>query len=256
MSATRQVRLQPAYVLHQRPYRDTSRILELLTRDHGRLTVFARGVVPGARTAKRGAARTPALLPLLQPFNRLLVSWSGRGEAGQLTAAEFDGAFAALPPQRLLSGCYLNELLLNLLVRHDEHADVFALYAHTIETLKSCEDVLRPLRVFEKRLLEAIGYGLLLDHEGQNGLPVLAEQTYFYRLDHGPVRISGVAEACTAYCGASLLSLAREELADAASCADARRLLRAALDRCLDGRELKSRQVMHSVQRTLSKDGQ
>jgi DNA repair protein RecO (recombination protein O) len=255
MSVQRQVRLQPAYVLHHRPYRDTSRILELFTRDHGRLTLFARGVVRGTGTGNRNAAKSASLLPLLQPFNRLLVSWSGRGEAGQLSAVEFDGAFSGLPPDRLLSGCYLNELLLNLLGRHDEHAAVFDLYARTIEMLKTCEDVLRPLRRFEKRLLEAIGYGLLLESEGQSGAPVLAEHTYLYRLDQGPVRVTGVADGGALFSGASLLALAREELADAESCADARRLLRAALDRLLEGRELKSRQVMHALQRTLSKDG-
>ena len=250
------IQLQPAYVLHHRPYRDTSRILELFTRDHGRLTLFARGVGRGTRTGTRKAGQTATLLPLLQPFNRLLVSWSGRGEAGQLTAAEPDGAFTALPPQRLLSGCYLNELLLNLLTRHDEQADVFALYAHTIEALKNCEDLLRRLRLFEKRLLEAIGYGLLLEREESTGAPIAIEHTYLYRLDHGPARVTGVADGGSLYSGASLLSLAREELTDAQSCADARRLLRAALDRCLEGRELKTRQVMQALQRTLSKDGQ
>jgi DNA repair protein RecO (recombination protein O) len=196
----------------------------------------------------------------LQPFNRLLVSWSGRGEAGQLTAAEFDGPFLALPPDRLLSGCYLNELLLHLLTRHDENAEVFGLYAHTIEALKSCEDLLRRLRLFEKRLLEAIGYGLLLEREGQSGVPIQPDQTYFYRLDHGPAQVSahvtGTADGGALFSGASLLSLAREELADTRSCADARRLLRAVLDRCLEGRELKTRQVLESLHRTLSKDRQ
>ncbi len=248
MSSRRQVQLQPAYVLHQRPYRDSSRILELFTRDHGRLTVFARGV---ARANAKGGTKSASLLPILQPFNRLLVSWSGRGEAGQLTAAEFDGAFLPLPADRLMSGCYVNELLLTLLTRHDDHADVFVLYAHTIEALKSSSDVLRPLRVFEKRLLEAIGYGLLLEHEAGSGEPVQPQHSYLYRLDHGPQRMAGVADGGTVVSGASLLSLAREELADVESCAAARRLLRAALDRCLEGRELKTRQVMHAVLKTL-----
>jgi len=255
MSVNRHVRLQPAYVLHHRPYRDTSRILELFSRDHGRLTLFARGVVRGPSTGARKAGKSPALMPLLQPFNRLLVSWSGRDEAGQLTAVEFDGAFLALPPGRLVSGCYINELLINLVARHDEQADVFGLYAQTIETLKTCEDLLRPLRVFEKRLLEAIGYGLQLEREAQSGAPILPEHTYLYRLDHGAARVAGVADGGALFSGASLLSLAREELADAASCADARRLLRGALDRCLEGRELKTRQVMHALHRALNKGG-
>ena len=93
VSDPRRVQLQPAFVLHHRPYRDTSRILELFTRDHGRVSVFARG----ARSARKAGT---ALTSILQPFNRLLVSWSGRGEAGQLTGAEFDGAMSSLPPDR------------------------------------------------------------------------------------------------------------------------------------------------------------
>src|SRR5215831_1427468 len=103
--ATHRVQLQPAYVLHHRSYRDTSRILELFTRDYGRITLFARGV----RGAKRAAS---ALTSILQPFHRVLISYSSRGEAGQMTHAEFDGVFRDLPPVRSLSGFYLNELLL------------------------------------------------------------------------------------------------------------------------------------------------
>ena len=241
MSDARRIQLQPAYVLHHRPYRDTSRILELFTRDHGRVSVFARG-------ARGGGKSNSSLLSILQPFNRLLVSWSGRGEAGQLTGAEFDGAMTPLPPDRLVHGFYLNELLLKLFARHDSHPDVFALYAQTLDDLKR-QDAIRPLRLFEKRLLEAIGYGLALDRDAHDGAQLDPEASYFYRMEQGPVRAEGVAESAMVYSGATLLSLGREELADAEVCADARRLLRAALDRCLDGRELRSRQVMLALRK-------
>ena len=228
-------------MLHHRPYRDTSRILELFTRDHGRVSVFARG-------ARGGSKSSSSLLSILQPFNRLLVSWSGRGEAGQLTGAEFDGAMTPLPPERLVHGFYLNELLLKLFARHDSHPDVFALYAHTLDELKRGDPV-RPLRLFEKRLLEALGYGLALERDARDGRPLDPQALYHYRLEQGPVRVEGAAEGSAIYSGASLLALGREELADAAVCADARRLLRAALDRCLEGRELRSRQVMLALRK-------
>lgn len=237
MPAVQRVQLQPAYVLHHRPYRDTSRILELFTRDHGRVCVFARG-------ARGAGGKTQSLTSMLQPFNRLLLSWSGGGEAGRLTGAEFDGAYGILPPERLVSGCYLNELLLKLFARHDAHPDVFALYGHTVDSLKGAGEPVRALRLFEKRLLEALGYGLELAVEAGSGLPVEAEHTYVYRLEQGVIRTHEGAEGALVFSGAALLSLASEELADGASCNDARRLLRAAVDRCLEGRELKSRQVM------------
>lgn len=240
MSDARRIQLQPAYVLHHRPYRDTSKIIELFTRDHGRVSVFARGA--------RGNGSS-SLISVLQPFNRLLVSWSGRGEAGQLTGAEFDGAMLPLPPDRLVHGFYLNELLLKLFARHDSHPDVFALYSQTLDQLKR-EDAVRPLRLFEKRLLEAIGYGLALERDAHDDLPIQPDAAYHYRLEQGPVRVHAVMENNTVvYSGSSLLSLAREELSDAAVCADARRLLRAALDRCLDGRELRTRQVMLALRK-------
>jgi DNA repair protein RecO (recombination protein O) len=239
---SRSIQLQPAYVLHHRPYRDTSRILELFTRDHGRVSVFARG----ARGARRASA---SLVSMLQPFNRLLVSWSGRGEAGQLTAAEFDGALATLPAERLVSGFYLNELLLKLFARHDSHPDVFDLYGATIEMLKHAADAVGPLRVFEKRLLEALGYGLALERDAVTGLPIQADALYHYRVEQGAVRAADLAEGNLMFAGATLLCLAREDLDDVRVCADARRLLRAALDRCLEGRELKTRQVMMALRR-------
>jgi DNA repair protein RecO (recombination protein O) len=238
---SRRIQLQPAYVLHHRPYRDTSRILELFTRDYGRVSVFARG----ARASRRGTS----FVPILQPFNRLLVSWSGRGEAGQLTGAEFDGAVSSLPAQQLVNGYYLNELLLKLFARHDPHADVFTLYDVTIERLKTSADPLPPLRIFEKRLLDAIGYGLALEHDALSGEQIDPAASYHYRLEQGAVRTSAVAESSSVYSGSSLLSLAREELTDPPTCADARRLLRAALDRCLEGRELRTRQVMLALRR-------
>ena len=240
MSDARRIQLQPAYVLHHRPYRDTSKIIELFTRDHGRVSVFARGA--------RGNGSS-SLISVLQPFNRVLVSWSGRGEAGQLTGAEFDGSMQPLPPDRLVHGFYLNELLLKLFARHDSHPDVFTLYSQTLDQLKN-EDAVRPLRLFEKRLLEAIGYGLALERDANDDTPIEADASYHYRLEQGPVRVHGVMENNTVmYSGSSLLSLAREDLADAGVCADARRLLRSALDRCLDGRELRSRQVMLALRK-------
>lgn len=235
----RRILLQPAYLLHQRAFRDSGRILELFARDHGRITVFARGV---------RRAGSP-FLPVLQPFNRLLASWSGRGEAGTFMHAEFDGAVTALPGSRLLSGFYLNELLLRLLVRHDVNAVIFDQYEQTLTELKTSADEGRTLRIFEKRLLQAIGYGLSLDREAGSGREVDPACAYRYRSEQGLTRIDGVAEGGLIFSGASLLSLAREVLDDAASRSDARRLLRAALDECLDGRALNSREVATAVRK-------
>src|SRR5262245_23753966 len=134
------ISLAPAFLLHHQPWRDSSRILELFTREHGRVTLFARGV------------RRPAsgLKAVLQPFQRLLVSWTGRGEAGTFTGAEIDGDLTPLPAARLMSGFYLNELLLKLLARHDSHAALFDDYATTLAGLCTQADEGCVLRIFEK----------------------------------------------------------------------------------------------------------
>ena len=126
MSAPRRVALQPAFLLHHRDYSDSSRIVELLTRDHGRISLFAKG-------AKR--AKSP-FRPLLQPFIPLLVSWSGSLDGGQLTGAELAGEAAPMPPQRLMSGFYVNELLLRLTPRGEPAPEVFDVYALTLDALR------------------------------------------------------------------------------------------------------------------------
>lgn len=251
-SAAHRVQLQPAYVLHHRPYRDTSRILELFTRDHGRLTVFARGVRGSGRG--RGANSQASML---QPFQRVLISYTGRGEAGQLSGAEYDGEFMDMPAARSLSGFYLNELLIRLFERHDAHADVFQMYDATVVALKDSQnDEASLLRIFEKRLLELIGYGVLLDREAQSGEKVRANCIYRYVPERGVQRIDGVAEGRFIFSGESLLALSTENLSHAGHRADARRLLRAALDQYLSGRELRSREVLGELRKMQSQGGQ
>lgn len=260
MSRSRRILLAPGYLLHHLPYRDTSRILEVLARDHGRLTLFARG------------ARGPKsrLAAVLQPFQPLLLSWSGRGEAAQLTGAELQGAPRTLPPDRLLSAFYLNELVLKLTTRHDPHPALYDAYHRALEALKGDAQALRSeplappaasagvargageprdaeraLRLFEKRLLEEVGYGLDLDAPAQAGRGIEAEAYYHFRPEEGLVPVR--ADAPGALPGSSLLALAREQLASARELDDARRVLKAALDHCLEGRELATRAVARSL---------
>ena len=233
--SARRVQLEPAFLLHHYPWRDSSRIVELLTRGHGRVSVFARA----SRQSASGVGSA------LQPFAELLVSWSGRGEAGQLTGAERVRPPAQLAGDRLMSGFYANELLLKLLERHDPHPVLFDAYGTLLaQFVEPRADAQRALRLFEKRLLDELGWGLNLEQDTTTGAPVDAARAYRYRIDGGPELLDGVAEGSLIFSGASLLSLAHEALEDPRSVADARRLLRAALDQCLDGRPLRTREVL------------
>jgi DNA repair protein RecO (recombination protein O) len=233
----RRINLAPAYILHHRPYRDTSRILEVITRDHGRLSLFARGVRgPKAKLAS-----------ILQPFQLLLLSWSGRGEAGQLTGAESADHDPSMPASSLMASFYLNELLIKLTTRHDPLPSLFDDYHATVEGLRHGMLLEPSLRIFEKRLLDTLGYGLDLATQAQTGKPVEPGEYYHFRPAQG--LFPTVAEAQGALSGQSLISLANEELASSRDLEDARRVLQAALAQCLEGRELTTRAVARSVAR-------
>lgn len=239
MTYRQQVELEPAWLLHRYAYRDSSLIIELFTERHGRVALVARG-------ARRPKARGRAVL---QPFAPLLVSWISRRELGTLTAAEAAARPVPLAAKRLLSGWYLNELVLRLFERNDPHPEVFHDYTETLGRLAHAEHGAPCLRRFEKRLLDALGYGLNLTREVDSGAPVVAEARYEYRLEAGPVRIGAEAGGALVVGGATLLGLADGELDQPGNVAEARRLLRAALDLYLGTRPLHSREVLHALGR-------
>ena len=234
--ATQRVQLARAYVLHQRPFRDSSLIVEVFAREYGRMTVFAR------------AARGPrSRFALLQPFRALLLSWSGRGEAPALTGAENADSPPALPAAHLMSAFYLNELLLKLVTRHDPHPELFDQYQATLSLLRQPASADASLRQFEARLLEFIGYGLNLAAEADTGHPVRADAYYHFQPGvHGVV----IAEpgSSGAIGGGVLQRLAEGSRFESdAELRQARALMRAALDHCLEGRELSTRIVARSL---------
>lgn len=231
----RRVLLAPGYILHHRPYRDTSRILEVLVRDHGRLTLFARG----ARGPK------PRFGGVLQPFDLLLLSFQVGREAGQLTGAESAESAAALPAGSLMAGFYLNELLLKLTTRHDPIPEIFEDYRRALSGLRAGGRVEAVLRVFEKRLLEAVGYGLDLSSEARTGKGIEAEG--FYRFVASEGLIPAARRDGDAVAGSSILALAQEELGEGQELEDARKLLKAALAERLEGKELTTRRVARAV---------
>ncbi|MGH8149183.1 MAG: DNA repair protein RecO [Steroidobacteraceae bacterium] len=237
MSSSLRTHLAPGYLLHQVPYRETGRILDVWTREHGRLSLFARGV--------RGPKAK--LAPVLQSFRLLLLSWSGRGEAPLLIGAEVAASVGAAVPAPALMACfYLNELLLRLTSRHDPHPALFDVYHATLECVKSGGALEPTLRIFEKHLLGEVGYGLDLDADSSTGRRVAAGEFYQYRPAQGLVVASPQTPGAIA--GQAVLSLAAERFESAVELEDARRLLRSALEHCLEGRELKTRAVARSLE--------
>ena len=236
MKAERVV-LAPAFLLHQRAWRETSKLLEVWSREHGRIGLVARG-------ARRPSSPQRSLL---QPFAPLLLSWSQRGEMGTLIGTEAAGASAMLRGRPLLAAFYMNELLLRLLARQDPHPHLYDAYAYTLDGLAGPNPA-GALRTFEVQLLSAIGYGLNLITT-PDGEAVEAGADYLYDLDAGPRPAQGRKGPGVPIGGRSLLALHGGALDDADDIRSAKRLLAAALERHLDGRALKTSGVMRALAR-------
>lgn len=227
---------QSAFILHRRNYSETSLLLEVYTRRHGRLGLLAKG-------ARRPSSR---LRGLLVPFQPLLIGWSGRGELMVLTGAEADGPALELAGRALYCGFYLNELLMRLLHRQDPHEALYDRYAAALAGLHDAAREEEVLRVFEKHLLREIGYGLMLERESGDQ-PIEPEALYDYLPEQGPVRVrhpelnarlQGVRLR-----GASLLALAAERFDDPVSLREVKALTRAALAPHLGDKPLQSRRL-------------
>ncbi len=234
------VTLEPAFVLHSRAYRETSAILDLVTREHGVLGLVARGM-------RRGGSGWRALL---QPFQPLVVSWHGRG-GGLMTlqAAEPAGTPAALSGTAFMAGFYLNELVLRFLHRGDPHPRLFAAYATALAGLAGSVTPEPALRAFEIELLAESGYGLILDHDAVDGTPLEPAGRYEYVLERGPLAAAPGAPAGAVFSGSELLAIGAGRFDDPACLAAARRLLRAVLDHHLGDRPLRTRQVFAAMRR-------
>lgn len=231
MSKLERIDLEPALVLHARSYRETSLLVEAFSRGHGRLGLVARG-------ARRPKSR---MRGLLQPFIPLLLSWRGKGELATLTGAETEGGVLPLVGSAAIVGFYVNELLLRFLHRHDPEPILFDHYRAALDRIAHVEDPEPVLRIFEKRLLQAVGYALELEREANSGMAIEPDGRYRYTTDTGPVRWSSSARPGVCVSGSTLLALAREQLADRRALEEAKRLMRSIIDEHCGGRVLVSR---------------
>lgn len=199
------VSLEPSYILHSRPYRESSVLLEALSRHHGRIGLVARGA-RGSRSRWKN---------MLQPFRPLLLSWSQRGELATLTAADQVAVPPTLTGEALFCGFYSNELLVRFLQRSDPHPALFDLYSQMLGRLAGGMPSQPVLRVFESQLLEAVGFGLQLEHESGSGRAIEGDAWYLYQPEAGPVRCDwNAANAEELVSGAALLALKSGEIGE------------------------------------------
>ena len=240
MNPSERIKLQAGWVLHRRDFRDSSQIVEVFTREHGRLSMVARGV-KRPRSRHRG---------LLQPFSPLLLSWvSGRELATMTDVEQGEGARITLVEDRLLCGFYVNELVLKLTHRFDPQPGVFSLYEQALRGLAGAPSASAVLRGFEFELLAELGFGLNLTRDASDGTPVRPGQLYDFVVDQGPIPVDADAAGIEAVDGARLMSIAAGDWTDAQTRRIARRLLGRAIDFQLDGKPLHTRRIMRDVWR-------
>jgi DNA repair protein RecO (recombination protein O) len=231
--------LHSAYILHRTPWRDTSLLIEAFSAEHGRIGLVARGV-RGKRSSRAA---------LLQPFQALLLSWAGRGDLLSLHNVEPDGPTQGLHGAALISGFYLNELLMRLLQRHDPHPELYHAYRTTLLRLQDPEQIEWTLRLFECDLLDHLGYGLLLDCAADTGLSLDPQRAYVYLPERGPVPAEQ-AEG-QAISGETLLALAQAQwpllAASDTVLREAKHLMRQSLARYLGPKPLASRALFQTT---------
>jgi DNA repair protein RecO (recombination protein O) len=228
---------EAGYVLHTYPYKETSLIVEALTRRFGRVALLARGA-RRPRSAMRG---------VLLSFHPLRLTWSLSAELGTLINAEWGGSLPSgggqLGGQGLMCGFYLNELLMRLLPRDDPHEALFDAYSDALGGLSAGAPPAPVLRSFEKRLLAELGYAPLLDRDAATR-PIEPERRYVYEPERGPVPVNGARQDALVVSGQTLLDVARDDYERAETREEARLLMRALIAERLHGQVLHTRAVL------------
>ncbi|MDP1774055.1 MAG: recombination protein O N-terminal domain-containing protein [Methylobacter sp.] len=242
------VYLQPAFILQQRKYRETSLIIDALTRDFGRISLLAKGV----RKAKSKTAG------ILQPFIPLTISYVGKAELKTLVDVErrvcsrqacgihtipgdIIQPFNEIKGLALYCGFYINELVACFLHKYDPHPEVFGYYGECLSSLSDDSGMEAALRLFELNLLECAGYGLQLEYDDHEK-PIDSLKRYDFNVGQGPVAVVDGQVS-----GKTLQALSSRELTDPQVLSEAKLLMRTVIDVYLQGRQLKSRAVISKV---------
>jgi len=242
----RRAELEPGFVLHSYPYKETSLIVEVFSRRFGRVGLLARGA-RRPRSAMRG---------VLLAFHPLRLTWTATAELGTLMAVEWGGGQKMLSGIALMCGFYVNELLLRLLPRDDPHEALFDAYGETLARLSAAAALARPsagaaqaavLRGFERRMLAELGYAPVLDRDAANGAAIEPAKHYAYEPERGPVETRR-SDGDSVISGRTLLDMAADNYESTRTREQARRLMRTLIADRLGGQDLHTRAVLSELQ--------
>lgn len=231
---------QAVYVLHTYPFKETSLVVELFTHGFGRVATTAKGA-RRPRSAMRG---------MLQSFQPLLATWSGKLELKTLHSLEWGGGLLLLKGEALMCGFYLNELLLRLLPREDSHEALFEYYSATIKILAISQDLATTLRRFELKLLQELGYAIPLQHDVSE-TPILEGLSYLYQAEHGASRLNGALNRTkngVQLLGKTLIDMVNDDYNNPQTQLQSKQLMRYLLAHYLGDKPLHTRQLLIDLQ--------
>ena len=230
------VDFSPAFILHQRVFRESSLLLDIISRDHGRISLVAKGV----RKQKRSQAG------LLQIYQPLLLSWQGRRDLQTLTAVEPNGPAYLLRAESALCGLYINELMMKLLPVGESESDLYIDYQKALFGLQEALQNEITLRLFEKQLLSHLGYGLVLDQDVETGEPIDDGKDYYYVADEG-LYCWQTGQQRNRISGRSLQHLVTEQDFDEKSLNEIKQLMRMVIHFYLGDKPLRSRELFSQL---------
>jgi DNA repair protein RecO (recombination protein O) len=231
-SQSTKVQLQPAYILNSKKYRETSLILEVLTKEFGKVSILAKGV-------RQNKSKTAGLLQL---FTLLNISFVGRTELKTLSYVELLQLTDRPQGISLYCGFYLNELISVLLPYLDPYPEIFALYRDCLKKLLNKDDIEHALRLFELNLLQHLGYGLQFENDFETKQLIVASKRYQFDPLQGPSECKDGFIS-----GSTLLALQKQQLTTRQIFIETKKLMRKVIDFHLEGRELKSRALIANV---------
>ena len=229
------IQLHSAFILHHRPYRNTSLLLDVLTEEHGRISLIAKGAKQ-SKSKFRGC---------LQPFQQLSISWVKKTGLGTLTHAEITSKTHDLQGESLYAALYLNEVLTRVLEKDDPVLDIFHIYAHALAQLQVVE-IAQALRVFEYNLLQALGFEIQLDFDAEQDL-ISENLKYKFIPEHGFV--VSTEKNVFLFEGRDIISFRNQDLNSVDVLRTAQHLMRSGLKKLLGEKPLKSRELFKSYRK-------
>jgi DNA repair protein RecO (recombination protein O) len=227
---------QAVFVLHTYAFKETSLVVELFTRQFGRIAAVAKG------------ARRPhsAMRGLLQSFQMLDGAWSGKNELKTLHSLDWADGLLTLQGEALMCGFYVNELLLRLLPREDAHEQLFDYYQQTLKSLANCDNLASQLRRFELKMLQEMGYAVPLIAD-ENDETIDVDKQYRYEAEYGACDL-GATKNGVQLSGKTLLDMARDDYSDALTQNQSKQLMRYLLAHYLGDKPLHTRQLLIDLQ--------